>query len=289
MKRIGIVGASGFVGREWVNEARAAGYEVVGFSRTPERRVEGCNEMRRLAPDGEIDLSGVDVVVNLAGESILGLWTEEKRRKILRSRVETTRAIVDAMGQQTPAVFVSASAIGFYGDTGDAEVDEDAASGAGFLAEVAEAWETEALIAEGLGVRVIRLRIGFVLGKGGAMKLIRPIFKSGLGGRLGSGKQWMSCIHVQDVARMGLHCVENERLSGAFNAVMPNPARNSEFTREVAASVHRNAFLPAPAFAIELALGDLSHLLLDSQRVVPTAARESGFVWRYPDLRSALS
>jgi uncharacterized protein (TIGR01777 family) len=223
----------------------------------------------------------------LAGESILGLWTREKRRRILESRVEGTRRLVEGIASAAvkPRVLVSASAIGFYGDTGDRIVDETSPAGTGFLAEVAQAWEAEAVKAEAMGVRVVRLRIGFVLGRdGGAMRLIRPVFRLGLGGRLGSGRQWMSCIEIADLAAMVMTCLHDASISGPVNAVMLEPVTNAEFTRAVARSVHRPALFPVPAFALRLALGDLSHLLLDSQRVVPRVMQKMGFDWKRPHL-----
>ena len=188
-----------------------------------------------------------------------------------------------------PRVLVSASAIGFYGDTGERIADEDSQAGTGFLAEVAEAWEAEARKAEQYGVRVVRLRIGFVLGReGGAMKLIKPVFQAGLGGRLGSGRQWMSCIEVDDLAAMAVECLHNRSISGPVNAVMPDPVTNALFTKEAARAAHRLALFPAPAFVLRLALGDLSHLMLDSIRIVPKRFTELGFHFRYGNVGAAM-
>jgi len=205
-------------------------------------------------------------VVNLSGEPILGLWTKSKKNEILRSRVETTRRVVESLRHGGPRVLVNASAIGFYGDTGENEVDESSPDGSGFLAEVCQAWEAAAKPAENLGVRTVLLRIGFVTGPGGAMRLIGPLFKLGLGGKLGSGRQWMSCIHVDDVAGMILWALENNAVRGPLNAV------------------HRPAIFPAPAFALRLALGELSHLLLDSIRVRPAKPLALGYRFRHPTL-----
>jgi uncharacterized protein len=238
-----------------------------------------------------LDVSGCEGVVHLAGESIMGLWTREKRRKILESRVEGTRRLVEGIAQAAvkPRVLVSASAIGYYGDTGDHLVTEDSPPGHGFLSEVTQAWETEAMKAEQFGTRVVRLRIGMVLGRGGAMKLIGPIFRAGLGGRLGSGRQGMSCIAVEDLARMVAEGLRNNAISGPVNAVMTEPMTNAEFTRTLASVVHRPAFFPVPAFALRLLLGDLSHLLLDSQRVLPGRFAQLGFRYRFPTVEAALT
>jgi uncharacterized protein (TIGR01777 family) len=283
--KIGITGGTGFIGHAVQSMAKARGDEVILFSRR-----EGKNK-RLFSFSKPLDVSGCEGLVHLAGESIMGLWTKEKRRRILESRVEGTRRLVEgiAAAQVKPRVLVSASAIGFYGDTGDKIADEDSPAGTGFLAEVAKAWEAEALKAESLGVRVVRLRIGFVLGReGGAMKLISPVFRLGLAGRLGSGHQWMSCIEVDDLASMVFECLHDDFLSGAVNAVMPEPVTNVGFTKAAARAAHRPALFPAPAFALKLALGDLSHLMLDSARIVPARFNDKRFTYRYRTVAEAM-
>jgi len=279
---IGILGATGYVGSRLSEQAESVGHRVVPYSRRP---LEG---FRQIPPDGPLDFSGLDALVNLAGEPVFGFWTPEKKEKILRSRVDTTLRVVESLQPGGPRVLVNASAIGFYGDTGNLEVDESSPAGTGFLARVCQAWENAARPAEALGVRVVLPRIGFVTGPGGAMKLLRPLFKSGLGGRLGDGRHWMSWIHVDDVAGMILWALENETLRGPLNAVSPEPIRNSRFTREVARAFHRVALLPVPAFALRLALGELSHLLLDSSRVRPSKAIELGYRYLQPSLVKGL-
>ena len=282
--KAGITGASGFIGSRVKALCGKSGIEAVGFSRRPSA---GARLFRLTAPP---DLEGLDAVINLAGESILGLWTAKKKRRIRESRVLGTRRIVEAIERMTarPRVLVNASAIGFYGDTGERLVDEFSALGSGFLAEVCREWEAEAARAGSLGVRVVFVRIGFVLGKGGALKLIGPLFKLGLGGKLGNGRQWMSPVHVEDVAGIIVWALKNDSLSGPVNAVMPEPVRNLEFTRELARCVSRPAILPAPAFALRLALGELSHLMLDSTRVAPKVALQMGYEYQFPTLPSAL-
>lgn len=281
MSRIGILGATGFVGGRLADMAAAAGHEVVKFSRS------AGPGFRSSA--GVPDLTDLDAVVNLAGESVLGLWTAEKKRRIRESRTDGTRRIVSALEKPgAPRVFISASAVGYYGNTRDTLVDESSGPGSGFLAETCVDWEREVAAAGALGVRTVTIRIGFVLGNGGAMRLIRPVFQAGLGGNLGNGRQWMSCVHVDDVAGLILWAWNQADLSGAVNAVMPEPVRNADFTRAVAIAVNRPAVLPAPAFAIRLALGNLSSLLLDSSRVAPRVAIERGYPFRYPDLPGAL-
>lgn len=279
---LGVLGARGYVGTRLARLAEAAGHRIVPFSRG------GGAGFRKLGSEGPLDFSGLDALVNLAGEPIVGLWTKAKKNEILRSRVETTLRVVESLRGGGPRVLVNASAIGFYGDTGEREVEESSPCGGGFLAEVCQAWEEAAAPAEAFGVRVVFLRIGFVTGPGGAMRLIRPVFNAGLGGRLGNGRQWMSCIHVDDVAGMILWALENDAVRGALNAVNPVPVRNAEFTHALARVLGRPAFLPAPAFALRLALGELSGLLLDSSRVRPAKALSLGYPFRHPTLEDGL-
>ena len=283
--RLGITGATGFIGRRAAQLAAARGWEVVPFSRRPHEA-----STRKFIPGEPADVDGLDAVLHLAGEPILGWWTKEKRRRIMDSRVLGTRSIVEgfARAARPPRVLVSGSAVGFYGDTGNTEVDESSPSGRGFLAEVCRAWEAEAEKAQP-AARVVLLRTGFVLGRdGGAMKLMLPAFRLGLGGKLGSGRQWMSCVHVDDVAGMALWAVENEIIRGALNAVMPSPVTNAEFTRAVARAVHRPAIMPNPAFLLRLILGGMSSLLLDSSRVRPSVAENGGYRYTFRALDKAL-
>jgi len=282
--RIGITGISGFVGTRLSEAAKAAGHDVVGFSRS------GGNGLRSFSTSSACDCTGLDAIVHLAGESILGYWNQSKMQKIRDSRIFGTRQVVEGISfaNPPPAVLVCASAIGYYGETGDAIATEESSPGTNFLAEVTTAWEAEAVRAEGLGIRVVRLRIGFVLGKGGAMKMVIPIFKSGLGSKLGNGRQYMSPIHVDDVAGMALWAIQNEDVEGPVNAVIPEAVRNSEFTAELAAQLNRPAFLPAPAFMLRLALRQLSGVMLDSCRVQPATALYHGYKFLHPDLPAAI-
>jgi uncharacterized protein (TIGR01777 family) len=286
--KIGITGARGFIGSHLAKLATERGHEVVAFSRNASP-TPGFAETRAFSPGAVPDLSGLDAIAHLAGESIMGLWTPPKKRRILASRVEGTRRIVEALNALPGAapIFVSGSAIGYYGDTGEREATESSPAGAGFLAGVCEAWEHEA--SQAPRARTSLIRTGFVVGPdGGAMKLIKPVFRMGLGGNLGNGRQWMSCIHVDDVAGIFLHAIEQDSVRGPLNAVLPEPARNADFTKALAKAVHRPALIPAPAFAIKIALGELSHLMLDSQRVRPAATLASGYQFRHPTLAAAL-
>ena len=289
--RIGITGATGFIGSELIRAATGSGHSVVGFSRRKEPDLPGCEEARIIQQDGTADLSGLDAVVHLSGESILGLWTSGKRRAIRESRIQSTRSIVDQLEQMEtrPKVFVCASAVGIYGDRGDDLLDESELGGSGFLAEVTRDWEAAAARAEALGIRVVCPRIGMVLGKGGGVaRTLKRVFGLGLGGKLGNGRQWMSWIHVIDVARLILFCLENDSLRGPVNAVSPNPARNEEFTREVARVLRRPAFAPAPTFALRLLLREFSGVFLDSIRVNSANAANHGFTFEFTELRPAL-
>ena len=282
--RLGITGASGFIGRRAAEMARVRGWEVVPFSRTPRNAAT-----RKFVPGEPADVDGLDAVLHLAGESVLGLWTAKKRARIMDSRVLGARSIVDgfARAKHPPRVLISGSAIGYYGDTGDREVDESSPPGAGFLADVCRAWEAEAEKVR--DARLVLLRIGFVLGRGdGAMKLVLPVFRAGLGGRLGSGKQWMSCIHVDDVAGMALWAVGNESLRGPVNSVLPHPVTNSDFTRTLARALHRPAIFPVPSFVLRLVLGRMASMLLSNSRVRPAVAENSGYRYEFKDIAAAL-
>jgi uncharacterized protein (TIGR01777 family) len=282
--KIGIIGATGYIGSHLSSAVLASGHEVVGFSRSARPG------FRRFSQDAVPDFSGLDAVVNLAGEPILGLWTRQKKEKILRSRVETTQRVMEGLAQlpDGPRILINASAIGYYGDTGENCVSENSPAGTGFLAQTCKAWEDAAKGPASGKLRIVRLRVGFVTGPGGAMRFVLPLFKMGLGGRLGDGHQWMSCIHVDDVAGLILWAIANESISGPMNAVCPESVRNTQFTRALARAVHRPAILPAPAFALHLALGELSHVMLDSVRVIPEAALASGYRFRFPKVEAGL-
>ena len=285
-RTLGITGATGLIGRQLKKQAQAAGWSVIEYSRNP------SGSQRSFSADVPLDLSGLDVIVNLAGESIMGLGTPSKKQRILQSRVQSTRRVVDALlaSPNPPRVLVNASAIGFYGEPGDREVDEASPAGSGFLADGTTAWEAETQRAEAAGIRVALIRIGMVLAReGGAAKLMRPAFKLGLGGKLGSGRQWMSAIHVADVAGIILAAASDANYRGPFNAVLPEPVTNAEFTRLAGQAAHRPAILPAPEFAIRLALGELSGLLLGSLRVKPQKTLEQGYSYQFPTLSGALT
>ena len=294
--KIGITGASGFVGRRVIQEITRLGHFAVAFSRTPNVAVPGSIQTRYFGPptrghhgrEVRINASGVDAIVHLAGEPIFGLWTQAKKQRILESRRDGTRHLVDAIfqaGETGPKVLVSSSAVGFYGDTGDREVDETAPPGTGFLVEVAQAWEAEARRAEEGGVRVPILRMGMVLGRdGGAMSILRPAFTFGLGAKLGTGQQWVSWIHVSDLARLILYAIENPHIRGVLNATSPTPVRNGDFTEALARRFNRRVWFTAPERLVKIVAGDFAHVLLDSQRVLPRRTEELGYYCQYKKL-----
>jgi uncharacterized protein (TIGR01777 family) len=289
--QLALTGATGFVGRHVIRLAVRRGFEVVAFTRDPSRPVGDCIETRKFSATEPPDLRGCAAVIHLAGENVAGLWTRAKMQRIRNSRIDGTRRIADAIraASEPPDVLVSASAIGFYGDSGEAELTEESPHGAGFLAETCGAWEAEAIAAEAV-CRVVRTRIGMVMGKGGgALRMLLPIFRAGLGARLGNGRQWLSWIHVEDLASLLLFAVENLEMRGAVNATAPWPVRNSEFTRALARSLHRPAFLAVPAFALRMLLREFSHELLDSKRVLPAAATAEGFGFKFSQIAPALT
>jgi len=246
-----------------------------------------------LAPLSPAAVSGFDAVIHLAGESVVGRWTGEKKKAIRESRVLGTRNLAAALAQSEakPRVLVCASAVGFYGDRGDEVLSEESPAGQGFLPEVCREWEDASRIAAEAGIRTVNMRIGLVLSaKGGALaKMLMP-FKLGLGGRIGSGRQWMSWIHVDDIVGGIQHAMRTESLAGPVNLVTPNAVRNAEFTKVLASVLRRPAFFPVPEFALRLAFGKMAaeELLLASQRVEPGKLRASGYTFRFRELRAAL-
>lgn len=288
-----MAGGSGFIGSALVHDLLSAGHDVDVLTRSSRPDVTGARALS-WGPGGPGSwrgaLAGADAVVNLAGESINQKWNEESKRRILDSRVQATRAIIDAIAEagHKPAVLVNASAVGYYGP-GTEPVAEDAAPGGDFLAGVCKAWENEAVDAEQLGVRVVRLRLGVVLARqGGALKAMLLPFKLGVGGRLGSGEQWMSWIQLKDVVAMIRWAIENPKVSGAVNAVAPGACSNYEFTKAMGRVLHRPTIFPVPAGVLRTLLGEMSDMLLTGQKVLPKRAQELGYAFRFPALEPAL-
>ncbi|HTA42410.1 MAG TPA: TIGR01777 family oxidoreductase [Bryobacteraceae bacterium] len=289
-----VSGGTGLIGRRVVDYLLRGGHYVGVWSRKPgnEKRT-GVQSFSWDSIEGEPpeeSLNKMDAVFHLAGEPVAQRWTAAAKDRIRDSRVLGTRHLVDAIGRvrHKPAVLVCASAVGYYGDRGDELLTESATPGEGFLVDVCREWEKEANRAADFGLRVVTLRIGFVLGKeGGALAQMLPAFRACVGGRLGSGKQWMPWIHICDVAQMFLYAAESG-LSGAWNATSPNPVTNAEFTRELGKALHRPAVFPVPRFALRLAFGEFGTHIVDSGRVVPDAAFKAGYTFRYPELGPAL-
>jgi uncharacterized protein (TIGR01777 family) len=289
-----ITGATGLVGKHLLGRLENS----VVLSRNPDeaRRRLGKVEAHAWNPESgpapAEAIRGVEAVFNLAGEPVFeGRWTDEKKRRIRDSRVVGTRNLVSALAalESRPKVLVSASAVGYYGDRGDEELDERSTVGDGFLAGVCVDWEREVMAAARLGIRVVCVRIGIVLAPGGgALAAMLTPFRMGIGGRLGSGRQWMPWVHIKDVTEMMLHASRNDAIRGPMNAVAPHPVINVDFTRALAHAVHRPALIPMPRLALRLALGEASDILIASQRVLPRVAEQSGYVFEHPDLEGAL-
>ena len=293
-----ITGGTGFVGRRFLAQATAK--RVIAVSRNADKAKSALGDdvhdvISWNPTKQDLDLSNekapVEQVVNLMGESIAeGRWTAAKKKRIYDSRILGTRRLVDSLiaTGTPPKVFVSASAIGIYGDSGEEIVHEDHQSDSNFTGSLCHEWEAEALRLAEHGTRVVCLRIGIVLGaEGGALEKMLPIFRLGVGGRIGAGKQWVAWIHVDDLVSMINWSLESN-VAGPVNATAPNPVRNSELTKQLAAAVNRPAFIPAPWFALRLALGEFANTLFFSQRVVPTVATDHGFKFKFPNLKSAI-
>ncbi len=297
--KILVTGSSGLVGTALVEELKRAGNTVVRLVRPgsagTSRATEGF-DVKWNPETGALGGAavGADAVVNLAGASIAdGRWTEERKKLLRSSRVGTTDALVAALARMAirPRVLVSASAIGYYGDRGDEQLTEESAAGGDFLSGTAKDWEAAAIKAEAMGIRVVRARFGVILAKnGGAFpQMVRP-FKFGVGGKLGSGAQWMSWVTLVDVVRILRLALEEGAVRGPINVVSPQPVRNEEFTKEIARVLHRPAIFAAPEFALKLALGEMAGpLLLASQRVIPAQLEKLGYKFVHPELGSALA
>jgi uncharacterized protein (TIGR01777 family) len=291
--RVLISGASGLIGSAVRSELVANGHSANALvRRAPSPGEVQWNPTATLDPKR---LEAFDAVVHLAGKNVAGLWTEKFKREIRESRVLGTKTLATAAAdsfRQTgkPGIFVAASAVGYYGDRGDEELTERSGRGAGFLADVCQEWEDAASPATAAGVRVVHLRMGTVLAKqGGALQALLPVFRLGVGGPVGNGRQYMSWVALQDVAGAFQFALAKEDLHGAANLVSPQPEPNREFVRELGAALHRPAFVPLPAFVVRLLMGEMGEsLLLASQRVLPSKLEASGYRFCHPALAEAL-
>jgi len=289
--RILVSGVSGPIGVALLPSLASGGAQIVRLVRGTAKNAEQIS-WEPLAPVSAAAVSGFDAVIHLAGESVVGRWTDAKKKAIRDSRVLGTRNLATALAKSDakPGVLVCASAVGFYGTRGDELLREESPRGRGFLPEVCREWEEASRIAAEAGIRTVNIRIGLVLSsKGGALQKMLTPFKLGLGGRVGPGTQWWSWIHVDDIVGAIHHIIQTESLFGPVNLVAPSPVRNEEFTRVLASALRRPAVFPVPAFAARLALGEMAQeLMLSSQRVVPEKLATSGYAFRFCELRAAL-
>lgn len=288
--RIGVTGASGLIGRQLTAKLTASEHEVVVIGRTPVESFEFVEwDARKGAPD--LASWGLEAVVHLAGEPLIGSrWTSEKKRRIRETRVSGTRHLLEALEKcEDAALLISGSAVGYYGDRGEEKLTEEDSAGSGFLAEVCVEWEREARRAERLGMRTVLLRTGMVLSAdGGALQKMLPPFKLGLGGKLGSGNQYMSWIHMADEVGLILFALDSQ-ISGPLNATAPEPVTNAEFTRQLSKQLHRPSLFRVPKVALRLAMGEMAEeVLLGGQRVYPRKATEAGYAFRFSALSEAL-
>ena len=295
--RVLISGVTGFIGSRLAETLTEAGHEIWGLSRDPGKAKKkvpqladafAWNPVAQQPPGDALD--GVEAVVHLAGETVAGRWTAKKKQRIEDSRIIGTRNLIKAfVSASRPKVLVSSSAIGYYGDRGDTELAEEARPGNDFLARVCQAWEKEAAGAAELGTRVVIVRTGIVVAAGGgALQAMLPPFRMGVGGPLGSGRQWWSWIHRDDLVRIMQLAIENDEAHGAYNGTAPNPLQQKAFGKVLGKVLRRPAFIPTPVFPLKILLGGFSTELLSSKRVLPYRAQELGFEFRYPELEGAL-
>lgn len=292
--RVIVSGSSGLVGSALVAALVADGHGVTRLVRRPPQGPDEARWDPGRGPDDISALEGADAAVHLAGAGIgERRWTEDQKRRIRQSRVTGTTALSGALAEldRPPAVLVSASAVGYYGDRGDEALTESSGPGRGFLAEVVAAWEGATEPAARSGIRVVNLRSAVVLSPaGGALRRVLPLFKLGLGGRLGSGRQWFSWVSIEDEVGLIRHAITNPDVRGPLNAAAPNPVSNGEYTRALGAAVHRPAVLAVPRTALRVAIGGgiTDEMLLASQRVLPAGAQATGYDFRHPEIGAAL-
>ncbi len=291
--KIVVTGGTGFIGTPLVQRLIAVGHEIVILSRTAAPGPPRCVAWTPGQPgDWEREIDGAGAVIHLAGKNIFeNRWNDSVRAELRSSRIESTRAVVSAIGKaaRRPAALVNASAIGLYGPRGEDELDENAPSGSDFLATLVSDWEKEAVAAEGLGLRVVRLRFGIVIHpSGGALAQMLPYFKMFVGGPLGSGRQWFSWVSRDDVLGAIEFVLGRDDVRGAFNVTAPHPVRQADFCKALGAALSRPSWMPVPGFAVRLKFGGVSEALLASQRVVPAALLKAGYGFKHPEAGPAL-
>jgi hypothetical protein len=299
--KIAITGATGFVGSRLVERLNQDEHQILVLTRNPDKakkvfpssafsKVEIVQYSPKQSGDWQKVIDGCDAVINLAGEPISERWTAQHKQEILESRKIGTQKIVEAIKQAEvkPQVLISGSAIGYYGTSETATFDENSSPGNDFLAEVCKAWEAEAQKVQEAGVRLVIVRVGIVLGNGGALgKMIGP-FKMFAGGPIGTGRQWFSWIHREDLVNLIITALNNADMKGVYNATAPNPVRMAQFCQILGEVMNRPSWLPVPEFVLELLLGDGAKVVLEGQQVLPKQTQQLGFQYQYPELRSAL-
>ena len=298
MKRVLITGGTGLIGRALSANMAADGYEVIVLSRNPERATGLPPDVRaerwdaRTAAGWGVLADGAHAVVNLAGEGIsAGRWMAERKRRIRDSRIDAGRGVVEAIesAKQKPQVLVQASGVGFYGPRGEEDVLESAPAGRDYLARLAVEWESSTAAVEAFGVRRVIIRTGIVLSKnGGALPRMKLPFRFFLGGRLGSGRQWLPWIHIADEVGAIRFLLENEKASGPFNLCAPNPVTNADFSRWLGRQMGRPALVPTPGFLLRLVFGEMAGMLLSGQRAVPRHLTQMGYAFRFAEAEAAL-
>lgn len=287
-----ISGGSGFVGSALTNALTNKGYNIYIITRTPDKTSD--DPLVSFVTYDQLDtLPHIHGVINLAGESLFGYWTEVKKENILASRINVTQTLVEFIKRREvpPTVFISGSAVGFYGTSEDKIFTEETMTpGDDFLAEVASTWEASANPVEDLGVRTVYTRFGVILGDAGSFPLMELPVKLLIGGKIGNGEQWLSWVHLNDVVKSIIECLENDALNGPVNVTAPEPVRNDQFMKAIAKSLGRPYWFPTPAFTIRLALGEMSMLIVDGQYVVPKKLLDiNGFEFLYPTIKQALN
>lgn len=295
--KILITGGTGFVGTQLTSRLIKDNHEVTILTRSLKGAKGSSPGISYIEGDPtkkgrwQEAIKDHDAVINLAGASIFSKWTEEHKKAIRESRVNTTRNIVEGIPSrpERPFTLFSTSAVGYYGFCGDEELVEDSPPGNDFLARIAKEWEGEALKARDKGVRVVITRFGIVMGeKGGALSQMIPLFKKYIGGPIGSGKQWFSWVHIKDLAEAFAFLIKHPEISGPVNVCSPNPVRNYDLAKALGKALHRPSFIPAPAFMVKLVLGEFGSVILEGQRVIPRKLLEKGFVFQYADIEKAL-
>jgi uncharacterized protein (TIGR01777 family) len=293
--KILVTGASGFIGTRLCRTLLDRAHQVIGLGRSADKNRISHEGYRFIAADTtrsgpwQQHLSAVDAVINLAGRSIFGRWTESVKNEIRESRILTTRHVAEGLAPGKDTTFISASGVGFYGNRGDAVLTEDEPAGDDFLARLSVDWEGAALGAAQKGARVVVMRFGVVLGEGGgALTQMLPAFKSFVGGPIGSGRQWFPWIHIEDLTAAMLFLLEHPAVRGPANLCAPNPDQNRNLAAALGKALKRPAFMPTPAFMIRMALGEFAEVLLGSQRAVPQKLQTHRFAFRYPHIEAAL-